>query len=76
MSTMFTVKVDTKPEVASNEAHGGDHLPFLEASSPLHPSKLPNYTGKSWRVREGENRRGKVGEKRRGSWGREEGMFK
>lgn len=23
MSTMFTVKVDAQPEVASNEAHGG-----------------------------------------------------
>lgn len=63
MSTMFTVKVDAQPEVASNEAHrGGDHLPFLETSSPLHPSKLPNHKGKSWRVREGESRRGRVGE--------------
>lgn len=41
--------------------HMGDHLPFLETSSPLHPCKLFNYTGKSWRVRKGE--RGRIREK-------------
>lgn len=56
---MFTVKAKTQPEVASHEAHGG--LPFLETSSPLHPCKLLNYTGKSWRVRKGE--RGRIREK-------------
>lgn len=75
MSTVFTVKAETQPEVASDEAHG-DHLPLSETSSPLHPSKLPNYTGKSWRVRKGESGRGRTWEERRSSWGGEEGMFK
>lgn len=57
MSTMFTVKAENQPEVASDEAHG-DHLPFLDTSSPLHTQcKLPNYTGKELEGKKGRERK-------------------
>ena len=45
-------------------AHG-DRLPYSETLSPLRPSKLPNCTGKIWRVIEGEREREREEEQER-----------